>query len=233
MGNQRGVFHGVVLSPVRLRQTAPGRYEGSVDARSAGNYIVALNPRRGIKQLSPVIGGINRSTSPEFRTYQSNISLLQQVVEITGGRTLDVENPEAFDLFDRTGMPPSISNLPAWQPVLLIALALLLLDVAARRLAWNADMVKAALASAVSMVRPGHVRAKRATVTLASLRKVSDDFDERLETDAGDLEKLRGTGKIAPPPDRPATVLEEVEPEPLVLGTSPREGRFRDPGCRA
>ena len=55
---------------------------------------------------------INRSTSPEFRSYQSNVNLLRQIAEITGGRVLDVRQPTTIDLFDRSGMPPSISHLP-------------------------------------------------------------------------------------------------------------------------
>jgi uncharacterized membrane protein len=201
--------------PIRLRQTAPGRYEGDVEALDAGNYIVALNPRQGAKQLSPVIGGINRSTSPEFRAYQSNVRLLEQVAEMTGGRALDLNQPLAVDLFDRSGMPPSVAILPAWQPILLIALTLLLLDVAARRLAWNMDMVKAGLAAAVSKVRPGHVRAAKASATLATLRTVSRTFDERVDADSGGIEKLKGTGVIAPPPDRPVPAPEErPAPEP-------------------
>ncbi|MCH7601566.1 MAG: VWA domain-containing protein [Planctomycetes bacterium] len=204
--------------PVRLRQSAPGRYEGSVEARFAGNYIVALNPRQGLKQLSPVIGGINRPTSIEYRTYQSNSRLLEQVAEITGGRRLDLNLPRAVDLFDRTNMPPSISILPAWHPVLLLALSLFLLDIATRRLAWNTDMIKGGLASAISKVRPGHVRAKKAAVTLASLRRVSESFDDKLDSESSGLEKLKGTGVIAPPPDRiePLHPIEELHRERII-----------------
>ena len=196
--------------PIRLRQTAPGRYEGSTEALQAGNYIVALNPRRGSKQLSPVIGGVSRATSPEFRAYESNAGVLDRVAEMTGGRKLVLHEPEAVDLFDRAGMPPSISNLPAWRFLLFAALALLLLDVATRRLAWSAEMIREGLSAAVAKVRPGHVRAKKATVTLASLRKVSETFDDRLDSDAEGLEKLKGTGMIAPPPER----IEPLEDEP-------------------
>ena len=163
--------------PVRLRQTAPGRYEASVPATAPGNYVVALSPRRGDRRLAPVIGGATQSSNPEFRRYRSNRPRLEQIAELTGGRVLQITNPQAADLFDRTGMPPSISALPAWRTILWCALFVMLLDVAARRLAWDVEMLRKLLAKAVARVAPSHVRASEAAATLATLRQVSSDLD--------------------------------------------------------
>jgi uncharacterized protein YegL len=206
---------GVAL-PVRLRQSGPGRYEASLDAAQAGNYIVALTPRQGARRLAPAIGGASQSASPEFRRYKSNMGLLEEIVETTGGRRLSVSDPRALDLFDRTGMPPSVSFLPAWRTVLCWALALLLLDVACRRIAWDYNLLRSFVRSAIARVTPSHVRGGEATATLATLRRVSDQVEVRQAADAAGLEKFAGAGRIAPPPLRdlePPTAAQDEQPE--------------------
>jgi hypothetical protein len=196
--------------PVRLRQTAPGRYEASLPATEPGNYIVALNPRRGTRQLSPVIGGANRSTSPEFRRYSSNIAVLDQVAEMTRGRRLDLADPRAANIFDRAGMPRSSSALPVWRTVLFWSLALILLDVACRRIAWDYPMIRSLVARVLRKAKPSHVRAAEAATTLAGLRRISSEVDTRHEADAAGITKFQATGRVAPPPDR----IEPLTPEP-------------------
>ena len=165
--------------PVKLRQTAPGRYEASVSAPVPGNYVVALSPRRGTRRLAPVIGGASQSSSVEFRQFRSNAPLLERIAELTGGRTLDLLQPQAVKLFDRAGMAPSRAALPAWTPLLWLALALFLLDVAARRLAWDALLVRRSVRRATARVEARDVRGREAAATLATLRQVSDQVEHR------------------------------------------------------
>jgi Mg-chelatase subunit ChlD len=193
--------------PVRLPQTAPGRYETSVPAREAGNYIVALNPRRGGRRLAPVIGGASRPTGAEFRRYRSDLAVLDRIASETGGRRLDLAAPEAVDLFDRAGMPVSVALLPLWPLLLWVALGLLLLDVACRRIAWSGAAIRALVVRAVTRVTPAHVRGGEVAATLASLREVSD----RRPAD------LRGGEPSAPPPapaPRASAPEEAAPPEP-------------------
>lgn len=198
---------------VRLLQTAPGRYETSIPARDPGNYIVALNPRRGSRQLAPVIGGASRTTGEEFRRYRSNLAMLDRIVQLTRGRHLDIAEPRAVHLFDRSGMPPSMSLLPAWRTVLWAGLALLLLDIASRRIAWSTGAARRLAARALARVVPASVRGREAAATLASLRRVSAEFDERLETDARDLERLQPPPPVEPP-TRYAQPPDAPPPEP-------------------
>ncbi len=189
-------------TPVRLRQTAPGRYESIVDAPLAGNYIVALNPRQGARALAPAIGGASKSTSPEFRQYRSNIGLLNEIAEATGGRLLNIDQPQAVDLFDRTNMPRSESSLPVWRIMLFWTVALMLLDVACRRIAWDMPAVQRVLAAGLARVTPMRLRGRRTVETLSSLRRVSDELDQRQAAGAQGIAKLKGTGRIRPPPQR-------------------------------
>lgn len=166
-------------SAVRLRQTAPGRFEASSPAPLAGNYVVALNVREGSRRLPPAIGGASRSSNVEFRRYQSNLALLEDVVERTGGRRLDFVDPHAVNLFDRQNMPPSVSSLPVWRTLLFWTLALLLLDVASRRIAWDSQLLRRAMAAALARVKPARVRGAEAAATLATLRRASDESAAR------------------------------------------------------
>ena len=152
----------------RLRQIGPGLYEGAVSANEAGNYIVVVSPRRGERRLAPVIGGVTRPTGAEYRRYRSNIALLNELVEVTGGRRLAVEAPDEAALFDRAALPRSMSSLPAWPMLLWAALGLMLLDVACRRIAWRSSQLKA-IALAVVRVS-ARERARTAPATLATLR---------------------------------------------------------------
>jgi Mg-chelatase subunit ChlD len=157
--------------PVTLRQVAPGRYQASVPAHDPGNYVVALGPRRGSRRLSPVIGGISQPESPEFRADRADPALLEHVRQVTGGRTLDIANPGSADLFDRRLVPPARSSMPAWGDLLWLALGLLLLDVAARRIAWDSGLLRRSLAAAARLA-PRRGPAGAATA-LASLRRAA------------------------------------------------------------
>jgi len=221
---------------VRLPQTAPGRYETTVPAGATGNYIVALNPRRGSRQLAPVIGGASRTTGEEFRRYQSNLAMLDRIVELTGGRRLDITDPRAVDLFDRRGMPRSVSLLPAWRAVLWISIALLLLDIASRRIAWSTAAARRLLARALARVAPSSARGREVAATLASLRQVSAQFDERLHSDAREVKKLQPPPPVEPPRrGEPPPDARPPEPSKIaaVLGSLLGRGKAKEKAPQA
>jgi len=206
---------------VRLQQIGPGRYVGSAPADTAGNYIVALSLAQGEKSLAPVIGGATQTSNPEFRSYESNPTLLEDIARITHGRTLLLENPGAADLFDRANMAPSISSLPIWQNILWITMSLWLIDVATRRLAWSWAGLWRLVVLAATKVTPSQIRGQRAATTLSSLRKASARFDQQLgETSVG-IEKLESDAKPILPASRKQT-LEEGQrgkrPNPIRIG---------------
>ena len=195
-------------STVRLPQTGPGRYEVDLPARHAGNYIVALAPRRGERQLNPMIGGATRATGEEFRQRASNLPLLRDVIEITGGRELDLQRPDAVDLFDRSDMAPHRSYLPAWRWIVAITIGLLLLDVANRRIAWRTRDVRAAAERALTRATPSHVHGSAAAATLASLREatVPPETPERPARAAA--KSPPPAASPPPPPTRPKRLID-------------------------
>ena len=200
---------------VRLRQTAPGRYEESIPASVPGNYVVALSPRRGTRQLAPVIGGASQSSSAEFRSFRSNEQLLERIAALTGGRVLDVTQPKAVELFDRTGMAPSRAALPAWRTLLWLALVLVLVDVAARRLAWDALLVRRSVRRATARVEPHEVRGRAAAATLATLRQASVQVEQpRPRQTMAPLEEPPMPAVYTPPTPPTPAAPERTAPDP-------------------
>lgn len=179
---------------VRLRQTAPGHYAGFAEASEPGNYIVALMPRQGAKLLPPVIGGISQPAGVEFRRYRSNISLLEEIARATNGRLLRVEEPREMELYDRSDLPRSVSALPAWRTFLPWLIALMLFDVACRRIAWDRPTIQRAFAAALAKVTPSRIKGEQATGTLATLRSRNQQFEQSLARDTAGYEKLEGQG---------------------------------------
>ena len=130
--------------------------------------------------------------------------MLEKIAAATGGRVLEIANPESADLFDRTNMAPSVSSLPAWRNILWIALAMFLVDVAFRRIAWDFALLRRIVVSAIARVTPAHIRGREVAATLASLRQSSQHIEERLLTQPKESPKLRKATK----PKRPSAPYE-------------------------
>lgn len=160
---------------VRLVQVGPGTYEARVPATDRGNYFVSLTPRQGDRPLAPVIGGTSRAVGAELRSMRSNVSLLRQIAEATGGRVLDAGRPEDAALFDRTALEPVRAATPLWPVLLVWTVAVFILDVATRRVAWD-RLVSRELARQWKEEAQATVKARgeRAAGALASLKKAAE-----------------------------------------------------------
>ncbi|MEM7755323.1 MAG: VWA domain-containing protein [Planctomycetota bacterium] len=120
-----------------LTQTGPGEYEALERADAGGTYVVVARPRLGQTPLRPVVGGASVSSGAEFRALESDRGLLERIAAETGGRVLRLDTPGEVDLFDRTGVPPREASSPLWPVLLVWTLAVFLLDVGTRRVAWD------------------------------------------------------------------------------------------------
>lgn len=159
---------------VRLIQTGPGSYEASIPANLAGNYVVALSPRKGANAMAPVVGGIAKPTGQELRYTRSDDNLLAQIAAATNGRVLDWSAPQQAALFDRTDLIPRESRSALFASLIVAALVLLLLDVANRKIAWDRLIDRAELAQARGALRG---RGDQAVATLSSLRRTEAAVD--------------------------------------------------------
>lgn len=169
--------------PVRLSQVGPGAYETRIPAPKRGNYFVVLLPQQGEKRLPSVVGGASRIVGAEFRAMQSNIGLLRQIAEMTGGRVMDPGHPEAAALFERSDIRPVRAASPIWRLLVIWSIVVMLLDVGTRRVAWDRllskEVARELRENAAAAVR---ARSEQAAATVASLRKAARTETSRVES---------------------------------------------------
>lgn len=158
--------------PVRLVPTSPGRYEALVPAlegRSAGRPVAVLvRPTRGGTPMPPVFGAVGSTPDPELRVLESRERELRRLAEVTGGREFDFagQGPTADVLFDRSGVSPARSTQPLWPVLLPWAMVAFVLDVAARRVAWDRLIESPVVTGAVA------AGARASGATLAAARRL-------------------------------------------------------------
>ncbi|MBC7834095.1 MAG: hypothetical protein H7Y88_03220 [Phycisphaerales bacterium] len=133
-------------SPVELRQTGPGRYEGQIESSKQGSYVVSLRydappamgpdgaaaPEGTPARTGVVQAAVSRPFADEYRALKDNYALLEQVAKKTGGRVLGADATQA-DLFSRTGLTMPVALAPIWLQLAMIAIGVFLMDVAVRR----------------------------------------------------------------------------------------------------
>ncbi|MFP4224750.1 MAG: VWA domain-containing protein [Phycisphaeraceae bacterium] len=176
--------HGAVLGPdgeareVELEQTAPGLYEGSAPAAETGSYVANLVLEGEGGERTSAFAAASRSPGEELRRLASSEALLEQVAEITGGRVLSPDLPEQAGLFDRDQPIVSWSARPLWPVLLWLIIPLLLLDVACRRIAWDAAAVRRKLREQLGFGREGE---RAEAQTLAALRRTRDETRQQSE----------------------------------------------------
>jgi uncharacterized membrane protein len=138
--------------PVHLVQTGPGTYTGDYEANDPGNYVAVMNYHGAASQGGVMLSGMSVNSSPELRDLKSNQAILQAIADRTGGRMLPPFDADNADLFTRDGLAPTSSPLPIWDILLPILLGLILLDIAARRIAWDWLTTKKLAASVLARV---------------------------------------------------------------------------------
>jgi uncharacterized membrane protein len=130
----------VVVSPkgdrqmVRLEQTGPGHYEARFPTKEIGGYSLNLMDIQDGKVAGQQFLGASVNYSPEFNATEPNLHLLQQIAEISGGKTLPIQPATPEDnpfLHDRkkTFQPQDL-----WEWLLKLAICLFPLDVGVRRI---------------------------------------------------------------------------------------------------
>jgi uncharacterized membrane protein len=125
---------------VRLAQTGPGTYEATIDTRDPGTYFLAMKVRAAAGDEGDLWCGTVVAAAQELRDLQSNDALLSQIATDTGGRLLPPFDPKSVNLFSREGLTPSIRSQPLRDLLISTLLAIILIDVAVRRVScdWHA-----------------------------------------------------------------------------------------------
>ncbi|MBK8903787.1 MAG: VWA domain-containing protein [Anaerolineaceae bacterium] len=116
---------------VTLAQVAPGRYEAAFAPETDGAYFIRVAGSDGTEEN--VVGqtsGWVLGYSPEYREFETNPQLLENIAALTGGR--DLAGLETA-VFDHT-LPSEATTRPVWTWLTLLAVLLLPVDIAVRRL---------------------------------------------------------------------------------------------------
>lgn len=181
-------FHGRVAGPnpresaqaVHLTQTGPARYEGTFDTPQAGNYVPVVGYDGPGGERGTLLAGINVADSPELRDLRSNNAQLHAIAAATGGRILPAFDPVAARLFAREGLHRTASSMPAWDILLAAMCGMVVLDVAARRIAWDQlDLRALVLAGATKIRSFTGTRTIEPTPTLDALKRVREEVAEQ------------------------------------------------------
>ncbi len=200
--NMRTTVIGPDLKPreVRLTQTGPGTYSGTFDAKQSGNYVSIINYAGPKGERGTIPSGMAVNSSPELRDLQSNEGLMREIAERTGGRVFSPFQLDARDLFTRDGLKITESPLPIWDLLLPFLLALIIIDVATRRIAWDWASTKKMFAAATSSVQSfTTVRKVESGATMDALRRVRGEVaDTKFKTSE---EQAGGTAGPAPRPN--------------------------------
>ncbi len=184
---------GTVIGPggeptgVRLAQTGPGVYEATLPVQQAGNYIVNLVAKgRGKEDAQVIFGGVTLARGRELRTFNANRAAVEQVAAMTGGRVLDAASSEAMNLFDRQTVVESRSLRSLWRPLVMALMALFLVDVAVRRIAWDLPAmgrwVVRRVDAVLGLLRPRQVQSE---TTLEALKARAQKVETQLSGAAG------------------------------------------------
>lgn len=133
-----GGLKGSLAEEQPVRQTGPGHYEGWFDAPHVGTYLVNVVQKaaNGVSEKSTVVG-LSTAYSPEYRTTQANHYLMTQLARAGGGRV--EPTPSAVFGGDRPGTFSPADMIPK---LLFLAMLLLPVDIAVRRLAIDAADVR-------------------------------------------------------------------------------------------
>jgi hypothetical protein len=122
-----------------------------------------------------LLAGVSVPASAESRDLRSNDSLLTQIATRTGGRIHPFPGRgPAVDLFSREGLPTSQSSHPIQDLLITALIAITILDVAVRRIAWDYPALKRLASTTARHIRQftlsSHHPATAAAATLAALR---------------------------------------------------------------
>ncbi|WP_261808002.1 VWA domain-containing protein [Paenibacillus sp. N3.4] len=172
---------------VSFTATAPGEYTAQLSVDKSGVYMARTEwvaPESEASKEERVIGsstsGFVIPYSPEYRiTDGQGLSKLKQLAELTGGRMLSLEHPEEVYAFASAAQK---RLTPISRYLLMAALALLLMDIAVRRVALTTGLWArsvGALRRAASAVPP-----QQAETPLARLRERKQLAEHKLQRKA-------------------------------------------------
>jgi hypothetical protein len=191
--------------PLKLEQTAPGRYVGEFPGEDSGNYFLTIVPNPG---AAPIRTGVSVSYSREFRDLDTNLPLLEQLAELApphGRPGVLIQDETGQDRVEellkissfRHDQPPAKSNQDVWHFLVWGTCMVFLGDVFVRRVTLSWDWL-APLGNRIGALL-GQERAPQRDVTIERLRS-------RKAAATDEMDRRRSAMRFEPLPDAPAPV---------------------------
>ncbi|HET6381089.1 MAG TPA: VWA domain-containing protein, partial [candidate division Zixibacteria bacterium] len=152
----RLVGPGLEPTQVSLEQVGPGHYAGSVLAEEPGAYLVRVaQTRPGAESASRTLGVVSPAAE-EYRRLGVDADALAEFADAGGGRQLviDAQGQASEDVWDHD-IAAAAFPTPIWPVLLLLAMALVPLDVGVRRVAVTRGDLRRARAWAARRVGLG------------------------------------------------------------------------------
>jgi hypothetical protein len=205
---------------VTFVQVAPGRYETEFVPETDGAYFIRVAGSDGTEEN--VVGqtsGWVLGYSPEYREFETNPQLLENMAALTGGR--DVTGSETA-VFEHT-LPSDSTTRPIWTWLTLLAVLLLPVDIAVRRLVITRRDWERAWAATFGRLQPA------ADAPAPRTEQVSRLFEAKQRAEKSTASS--GDTAVAPPnqPSLPIQAERTVEPErPLPKKSSPTSEKSPD-----
>ncbi|HOX38115.1 MAG TPA: VWA domain-containing protein [Candidatus Brocadiia bacterium] len=192
---------------VQLSQVAPGRYEGTFDATEVGVHAVRIAYRNQDGSVGTQSAGLGVGYSLEYAALRTDTAALKRIAEITGGRIYSMADNVVPNIFSHGEIRYSVTE-PAWRQILAAAIVLLLLDVAARRVAVSRRQVREFAALLVSRQKRAREEPEEALQRLLKARsQVREKFAEAPRPAADARPAAPPASGITPP-------TEPKKPEP-------------------
>jgi uncharacterized membrane protein/Mg-chelatase subunit ChlD len=207
-------------SSIELAQTAPGRYEATIDnAEASGNYFVNLGYRGQDGVQGVISSGVSVPYSDEYRELRSNPANLETVANLTNGQVVNwrydkdgrpdlartIGSADHFRRDANLANPKGFSDL--WPNFLWLACMLFLGDVGVRRVAPDFDRIRRAAADQWKKLRGQEVAPRVEYMEKLKSRKA--EVGEQLD-------RSRSATRFEVPPAAPPSAPLN---EPLLEGT--------------
>jgi hypothetical protein len=196
-----------------LRQTGPGRYQGSAPVEAPGAWLVSVTHTAADDIVGAGTAMVDVPTSPEFRPTGDGRANLERVAALTGAKL--GADPDRVFLHD---LPIPGVRRPLRPLLLWLLPVLMLVDVGVRRVALPEGWWSRSFGRLAAPLRRRRARAARERAALARLRTAKESTAHRTApAGAGDrtgvapstTEPTAAPASPAAPPPAPA-----VEPEP-------------------
>ena len=138
------------MGKLTFEQVAPGRYQSEFPVDGPGRYYVSVSGSNGTDRIGPRTFGLAIPYSTEYLQRGADHEHLRALANSTGGRLLPMAAETLSELFAPrdSDAEPLARNSRIWWPFVVVALALLVLEIAVRKLrmpeSWQARLGRAA-----------------------------------------------------------------------------------------